>query len=71
MSCGMPTFKRRRLCSLPVGLAMKVDVANAFNSIPVGTIVEALKFHDVPHYLQRLMEAYLQEREVLWEESDD
>ncbi|CAH2088396.1 unnamed protein product [Euphydryas editha] len=48
-------------------LAISLDVANAFNSIPVETIVEALKYHDVPHYLQRLLEAYLQEREVLWE----
>ncbi|CAH2088843.1 unnamed protein product [Euphydryas editha] len=51
-------------------LAISLDVANAFNSIPVETIVEALKFHEVPHYLQRLLEAYLQEREVLWEGGD-
>ncbi|CAH2085121.1 unnamed protein product [Euphydryas editha] len=51
-------------------LATSLDIANAFNSLPVETIVEALKYHRVPHYLQRLLEAYLRDREVLWEGGD-
>lgn len=51
-------------------LATSLDIENAFNSLPVETIVEALKYHRVPHYLQRLLEAYLRDREVLWEGDD-
>ncbi|CAH2091704.1 unnamed protein product [Euphydryas editha] len=47
-----------------------MDVANAFNSISVETIVKALKFHEVPHYLQRLLDAYLREKEVVWDGGD-
>lgn len=32
--------------------------------------MEAPKYHRVPYYLQRLLEAYLRDREVLWEGDD-
>ncbi|CAH2098002.1 unnamed protein product [Euphydryas editha] len=51
-------------------LATSLDIANAFNSLPVETIAEALKYHRVPHYLRRLLETYLRDREVLWEGGD-
>lgn len=45
-------------------------MANAFKRIPVETILEALKYYKVPPYLQKLLEAYLCEREVHWEGGD-
>lgn len=50
-----------------VVLAVSLDIANAFNSLPFGTLREALRYHNVPLYLRRLLEAYLQNRYVLWE----
>ncbi|XP_064074802.1 uncharacterized protein LOC135194104 [Vanessa tameamea] len=53
-----------------VVLAVSLDVANAFNILPFDTIPEALRYHGVPTYLRRLLEAYLQDREVLWARVD-
>ncbi|CAH2228620.1 jg3750, partial [Pararge aegeria aegeria] len=50
-----------------VVLAVSLDVRNAFNSLPFETLLEALKYHRVPLYLRRLLEAYLQDRVVAWE----
>lgn len=46
-------------------LAISLDIANAFNSLPHATIREALRYHRVPLYLRRLLADYLQDREVL------
>ncbi|CAH2108905.1 unnamed protein product [Euphydryas editha] len=46
-------------------LAVSLDIANAFNSLPHATIQEALRYHRVPLYLRRLLGDYLQGREVL------
>lgn len=51
-------------------LAVSLDIANAFNSLPHGTIREALRYHGVPLYLRRLLADYLQDREVLVEGRD-
>jgi hypothetical protein len=47
-------------------LAVSLDIKNAFNSLPFETIKQALRFHRIPYYLRRLLEAYLQDREVLY-----
>ncbi|RXF73408.1 reverse transcriptase family protein, partial [Desulfovibrio sp. DS-1] len=48
-------------------LAVSLDIANAFNSLPHETIREGLRAHGVPPYLTRLLGAYLQDRYILWE----
>ncbi|KAJ0172262.1 hypothetical protein K1T71_012235 [Dendrolimus kikuchii] len=50
-----------------VVLAVSLDIANAFNSLPHETIREGLRAHGVPPYLTRLLGAYLQDRHILWE----
>lgn len=49
-----------------VVLAVSLDIANAFNTLPWNTIKEALRFHQVPSHLFRIIEAYLSERFVTW-----
>ncbi|XP_047034977.1 uncharacterized protein LOC124641013 [Helicoverpa zea] len=46
-------------------LGVSFDIANAFNSIPHSTILEALRFHGVPSYLRGLLADYLRDRTVL------
>jgi len=50
-----------------VVLAVSLDIRNAFNSLPLETLREALRFHGVPPYLRRLLNAYLEDRYVIWE----
>lgn len=45
-------------------LAVSLDIANAFNTMPWPCVMEALKYHDVPSYLGRIVGAYLSERYV-------
>lgn len=47
-------------------LAIKFDIQNAFNTLPHSSILEALRFHGVPLYLQTLIENYLDERKILY-----
>lgn len=47
-------------------MAVSLDIANAFNSLPFEVILEALKFHGVPLYLQRILRGYLQGRHVVY-----
>lgn len=49
-----------------VVLAVSLDIANAFNTLPWSTIREALRYHGVPRYLQRIVGAYLSERSVVY-----
>lgn len=46
-------------------LAVSFDIANAFNSVPHSTILEALRYHGVPQYMRRLLASYLEDRSVL------
>jgi hypothetical protein len=46
-------------------LAVSFDIANAFNSLPHSTVLEALRFHGVPQYLRGLLASYLEDRAVL------
>lgn len=47
-----------------VMLAVSLDIANAFNTLPWACVGEALKYHRVPPYLCRIVGAYLSERYV-------
>jgi hypothetical protein len=47
-----------------VVLAVSLDIANAFNTLPFNCIIQALCYHRVPLYLRRLIENYLRGRFV-------
>ncbi|XP_050559942.1 retrovirus-related Pol polyprotein from type-1 retrotransposable element R1 isoform X2 [Spodoptera frugiperda] len=49
-----------------VVVAVSLDIANAFNSLPWSCILEALRYHRVPTYLRRVIEAYLTDRFVTY-----
>ena len=49
-----------------VVLAVSLDIANAFNTMPWACIREALKYHNVPPYLSRIIGAYLSDRYVAY-----
>jgi hypothetical protein len=49
-----------------VVLAVSLDIANAFNSLPWDTIKEALRYHQVPLHLFRIIKSYLSERFITW-----
>lgn len=52
----------RRRCAVAVSL----DIANAFNTLPYSCIRLALRFHGLPLYLKRIIENYLEDREVMY-----
>lgn len=47
-----------------VVLAVSLDIANAFNSMPWDCIKAGLRYHQVPEYLVRTVDSYLSERSV-------
>lgn len=47
-------------------LAIGLDVANAFNTLPWGVIHRALRHHGVPVYLRKIVAAYLSDRSVIY-----
>ncbi|XP_063372175.1 uncharacterized protein LOC134660374 [Cydia amplana] len=49
-----------------VVLAVSLDIANAFNTLPWNIIKESLRYHQVPLHLFRIIEAYLSERFITW-----
>ncbi|KMQ88705.1 reverse transcriptase [Lasius niger] len=49
-----------------VALAVSLDIANAFNSLPWRRIREALRNREFPEYIRRMVEAYLPERSVTY-----
>lgn len=51
-------------------VAVLFDIANEFHTIPHSTILEGLKYHGVPQYLQSLVADYLQNREVFFVDID-
>jgi hypothetical protein len=51
-------------------VAVSLDIANAFNSLPHECIEAALKFHEVPLYLRALVTDYLRDRVVLYEDAE-
>lgn len=53
-----------------VVLAVSLDIANAFNTLPWAVIGAALEYHRVPLYLRRLIGSYLSHRWVRYESRD-
>lgn len=49
-----------------VAVAVSLDIANAFNSLPWQCIRDALKYHKVPCYLRRIIADYLKDRRILY-----
>ncbi|KAJ8732627.1 hypothetical protein PYW07_015226 [Mythimna separata] len=49
-----------------VVLAVSLDSANAFNSLPWSCNGAALRYHDMPAYLRRVIEAYLSDRFIIY-----
>lgn len=49
-----------------VVLAVSLDIANAFNTLPWSCIKEALGYHGVPTYLRRILADYLSERSIIY-----
>lgn len=49
-----------------VALAVSIDIANAFNSLPWQCIRDALEYHRVPLYLRRIIADYLRDRHILY-----
>jgi hypothetical protein len=48
-------------------IAVSLDIANAFGSLPYEVINEALRYHAAPPYLRKVIEHYLTGRVVLYE----
>jgi hypothetical protein len=48
-------------------IAVSLDIANAFGSLPYEVIGEALRYHQVPSYLRAIVGHYLSDRVVLYE----
>lgn len=48
-------------------VAISLDIANAFGTLPYTVIEEALRYHDLPLYLRRILNNYLTERTILYE----
>jgi len=49
-----------------VALAISLDVANAFNSLPWSIIKRELQERGVPHYLSRIIDSYLSDRRLCY-----
>ncbi|XP_026329127.1 uncharacterized protein LOC113237082 [Hyposmocoma kahamanoa] len=59
-------FSDETVASGGVLLAVSLDIANAFNTLPFWCISEALRYHRVPHYLKRIIGVYLSDRPILY-----
>ena len=53
-----------------VVMAVSLDIANAFNTLPWECIKEALRYFRVPPYLARLVDSYLSRRAVIYPRRD-
>ncbi|XP_039760447.1 uncharacterized protein LOC120634122, partial [Pararge aegeria] len=51
-------------------LAVSLDIANAFGTLPYSVVEEALQYHRVPLYLRRMIGHYLEERVVVYQGKD-
>lgn len=49
-----------------IALAVSLDIANTFNSLPWRRIREALRNREFPEYIRRVVDAYLSERSVTY-----
>lgn len=51
-------------------LAVSLDIANAFNTLPWECIKEGLRYHGVPRYLYHLISNYLEGRQIMYTSQD-
>ncbi|KMQ90166.1 reverse transcriptase [Lasius niger] len=58
------------VCVGEVALAVSLDIANAFNSLPWRHIREALRNREFPEYTRRMIDAYLSDRSVTYRGKD-
>ncbi|CAF4951761.1 unnamed protein product [Pieris macdunnoughi] len=63
--------KLRDLCEETVSgggvvLAVSLDIANAFNTIPWRAIMDGLLYHGVPVYLRHVVGTYLSDRSIIY-----
>lgn len=49
-----------------VMMAVSLDISNAFNTLPWETVCEALRYHNIPGYLQRVIADYFSGRAVAY-----
>lgn len=54
--------------SIRIGV-LALDVKNAFNSVPWVRIIDAMREKALPVYLQQMIESYLSQRDIMFEES--
>lgn len=59
-------FSENTVARGEVAVAVSLDIANAFNTLPWARIWEALEFFQVPPYLRRIVGAYLKDREIIF-----
>lgn len=57
-------FAQKAVTRGGVAIAVSLDIANAFNTLPWECIREALVYHRVPEHLCKVVEAYLSNRTV-------
>lgn len=50
-----------------VVLAVSLDISNAFNTLPWSCIMEALRYHQMPHYLCKIVSDYFVDRFVVYQ----
>lgn len=54
-----------------MALAVSLDIANAFNTLPWKCVGEALQRHRVPRYLVGVVRAYFWERKLEFVQRDE
>lgn len=74
----MDTVQRvRALCQEIVedqggmALAISLDIANAFNSLPWMQVGEAMRYHQVPLHPQKLIRDYFWDRDLAYTKQDE
>lgn len=60
----MKEFTRSEIENGGVVLAVSLDIANAFNTLPWGSIRRAIDRHEFPPYLRRILQSYLGNRQL-------
>lgn len=57
---------RKTVAKGGIALAVSLDIANAFNTLPWPAIIKALNRHRIPEYLKKIIEDYLENRKIIY-----